>query len=175
LSTRDDLPEYGPRGYLPPKAAARARKIVLRERMGLGWPVAALAAALVIALAGVVFLRGWTSPPAEPWVAAGRLTAVAPGAVGVVPAPDLAGGVLLVRAAGDVRAFADPGEPVTYCAASGRLEGPRTVWSLDGRRAGGAGPSLSRLPVRVFDGTVYVDPSRSERLSPAPGDVPRGC
>jgi hypothetical protein len=166
-------PDYGPRGYLPARAAARARKIVLRDRMGLHWPIAALGAAVVIALAGAVFLQRWSSPPGAPWVAAGPLSAVDPGSAAVVAVPGLGERVLVVRAAGDVRAFAAPPGAVAYCAASGYLEAAGgEVWTLDGRAFGGRGQSLERLPVRVFDGVVYVNPSERHALPPIPGRRP---
>ena len=175
-SARSEEPEYGPGGYLPPRAAQRARKIVLRERMGLGWPLAAVGAAVVIALAGTVFLVRWSSPPEAPWVPAGPLQAVGPGAVAVLPVAGLTDGALVVRAAGDVRAFAAPAEPVVYCRSSGRLESSGgSVWGLDGRLLSEEGASLSRLPVRVFDGVVYVNPADGERLGERRGRAAPGC
>jgi hypothetical protein len=167
-------PEYGPAGYLPARAARRARKIVLRERMGIGWPLAALAAAVVIAIAGALFLRAWSSPPPPPWVAAGPLQ---PAATTVVPVAGLERGALIVRAAGDVRAFIAPPSAVTYCARSGHLESPDgAVWELDGRALSSAGPgSLPRIPVRVFDGTLYVNPAQAEAISARPGRTKAAC
>ena len=48
-------PEYGPGGYLPSKAAGRARKIVLRAPLGIGWIVASVVLAVVIAVVGIVY------------------------------------------------------------------------------------------------------------------------
>jgi hypothetical protein len=166
-------PEYGPSGYLPPRAAKRARKIMLREQMGLGWPLAALAAAAVIAVAGAVFLSMWSSPPPAPWMPAGPLSAVDPGEA---VALDAAGGVLVVRAGGRLGAFTAPVSEVTYCAKSGHLESPDgLVWSLDGRLLGGSGDSLRRLPVQAFEGVVYVDPTRGDRPPPRPGLARPAC
>lgn len=150
---------------------------MLRERMGLGWPIAALAAAIVIAIAGALFLRAWVSPPPPPWVAAGRLTAVEPGGAGVLAAPGLEHGALIVRAAGDVRAFAAPPVPLAYCVRSGHVESPEGgVWGLDGRQLGpGSGDSLQRVPVRVFDGMLYVNPTIREQLPARPGAAEAAC
>ena len=170
-------PDYGPRGYLPARASQRARKIVLRGRMSLGWPLAAVAAAVVIAVAGAVFLRVRSLPPPPPWVAAGPLQSTVPGAASVLLAPGLERGVLIVRAAGDVRAFAAPPQAVRFCARSGRLESPDgSVWGLDGRELGPpGGGSLLRIPVRVFDGTLYVDLTAGERPPARPGVAEAAC
>ncbi|MGH8909914.1 MAG: hypothetical protein ACRD0K_26315, partial [Egibacteraceae bacterium] len=167
----------GPGGYLPPRASQRARKIVLRARMGLGWPLAALAAAAVIAVAVALLLRAWSSPPPPPWVAAGPLQSVEAGATAVLPAPGLPRGALIVRAAGDVRAFTAPPVEAAYCARSGHLESAGgAVWGLDGRELGPPGlGSLERLPVRVFDGTLYVNPTQPEAAPARPGTAVAAC
>lgn len=172
----DQEPDYGPGGYLPPRAAQRARKIVLRERMGLQWPIAAIVAAAVVAAVGVVFLLRGAAPPQEPFVPVVRLTTLEPGAAETTAADGTE--VLLVRAAGGVHAFVAPGrvEP-RFCDASHRLEGGSRVWTLEGRLVGGAADatSLARLPVTVFDGQVFVDPT-SPRPPAGPsrtGESPR--
>lgn len=172
----DGQPEYGPGGYLPQRAAKRARKIVLRERMGLGWPLAALAAAAVIAIAGAVFLSTWSSPPPPPWEAAGPLSLVDPATV--LPIGGLDHGALIVRAGGGLRAFASPADPVAYCPPSGRLESASgAVWGLDGRLLSGqrGERSLRRIPVQVFDGTVYVNPTEGSALPARPGAATPVC
>ncbi|MGH8897771.1 MAG: hypothetical protein ACRDZ4_12305 [Egibacteraceae bacterium] len=168
--------EYGPSGYLPQRAAKRARKIVLRKRMGLGWPLAALAAAAVIAVAGTVFLSTWSSPPPPPWEAAGPLSLV--DRVTVLPAGGLDHGALIVRADGDLRAFAAPAAPVAYCAASAHLESAAgAVWGLDGRLLSDhrGERSLRRIPVRAFEGTVYVNPNAGDALPARPGVATPAC
>lgn len=168
--------EYGPSGYLPQRAAKRARKIVLRERMGLGWPLAALAAAAVIAVAGVLFLLTWSSPPPPPWKAAGPLSAVDGAAV--VPVGGLDHGVLIVRAGGGLLAFAAPAVPVAYCVASDHLESATgAVWGLDGRLLSDhlGEHSLRRIPVQVFDGTMYVNPAVGDALPSRPGVAAPVC
>lgn len=168
-SDSGEPPQFGPRGYLPPRAAQRARKIILREQMGLGWPIAAALAAVVVAVVGAAFLLGGEDPPASPYVNATTLEAVDPRAAKVVEAPG-AGPLLVVRAGGGVQVFHDA-EQVTYCPSSRRLEAPGAVWNLRGRRVGGQGPSLQPLPVKVHDGTVYVDPTRP---LPPPPPAPTG-
>jgi hypothetical protein len=168
--------EYGPSGYLPQRAAKRARKIVLRERMSLGWPLAALAAAAVIAVAGVLFLLTWSSLPPPPWRAAGPLSAVDEATV--VPVSGLDHGVLIVRAGGGLLAFAAPSDPVAYCVPSGHLESAAgTVWGLDGRLLSGqlSEQSLRRIPVQVFDGTVYVNPTVGNALPSRAGTAAPIC
>lgn len=169
-------PEYGPSGYLPQQAAKRARKIVLRERMSLGWPLAALAAAAVIAIAGAIFLSTWSSPPRPPWQAAGLLSRV--DRVTVLPVGGLDHGALIVRAGGSLAAFAAPADPVAYCAPSGHLESAAgAVWGLDGRLLSDhrRERSLQRIPVQVFDGTVYVNPIAGSAFPARPGVATPTC
>lgn len=161
-----DRPEFGPRGYVPPQAAKRARKIVLREPMGLGWPIAAVGAGLLVGLLGLVYLLTQTGPPGPPFQELGPLHAIDPRGAEVLAArPEP---VLVVRAGGGVRAFLAPGEAVSYCAASKRLEGSGgSVWTVDGRLAGGPGPSLTPVPVQVHDGVVYANPAAPSERPPA--------
>lgn len=159
-----DAPEFGPGGYLPARAARRARKIVLREEMSLGWPLASLAAGAVVLVAGAVFwLRG--GAPDEPFDPAVALAALEVGDAAVVTAGDVE--LLLVRAPGAVRAFRAPDEPAVWCGASDRLESRAgTVWQLDGRRVGGAGASLTPVPVEVHEEVVYAAPDAARRPVP---------
>jgi hypothetical protein len=157
----EEPPDFGPSGYLAPRAAKRARKIVLRERMGLGWPLAAVLAGVVIAVvAAVFFLR--TGPPGPPFVAVISIIDIAPGTA------ELGGeDVLVVRAAGRVRAFRAPGVPVWWCGRNRRLESAGSVWTIDGALTGGEGESLRPLETAVHDGRVYVD-LEDPRPAPAP-------
>lgn len=168
-------PDPGPRGYLPPRAARRARKIVLREPMGLGWPIAAVVAMVVVLAVGVTFLITRTGPPGPPAVAAGPLDAVPQGAAGVVEPPGDSVRLLVVRAGGRLRVFQAQGEAVRYCDESRRLEGDGRVWTLDGALVGGQGASLTPLPAQVHAGTLYVDPTRPGTALPAEprGETPR--
>lgn len=169
-SQTDDRPDFGPRGYLPQRAAQRARKIVLREQMGLGWPLAAATAAVVVAAVGAVFLLTRDEPPAPPYTPAVPLEQVDPRGAAVVDVAGI-GDVLVVRAGGGVQVFGAPERDAVYCPASGRLEAPGAVWNLNGRRVGGDGPSLQPVPTDVHGGTVYVDPTRRP---PPPSPLPAG-
>lgn len=163
---RDDRPAFGPSGYLPPRASARARKIVLRAPLGLQWVVGALVAGAIVVVAGVLFLRS-SGPPAAPFVATVTLDDVDEAAL--LPELD----ALLVTAGGPAVAFADVTErELAWCAASRRVEGvvdgtPATWHAGTGRGFGVT--SLERHPVVVHEGLAYVDPTR--RVSgPRPSD-----
>ncbi|HVL99055.1 MAG TPA: hypothetical protein VM324_07170 [Egibacteraceae bacterium] len=167
--------DFGPRGYLPRRAAQRARKIVLREQMGLGWPLAAVAAAVLVAVVGAVFLLTRATPPAPPFVPVAPIDAVDPAGA---TAFDVAGApfdVLVVRIGGGLRTFAAPEEPVVYCTASRRLESPERVWNLRGRLVGGEGESLRVLTALLHEGVVYVDPSPAAAPPPVPAGETPGC
>jgi hypothetical protein len=164
-----ERPDFGPSGYLPERAAKRARKIVLRAPLGLQWVVASLVAGLVVVVAGVLFLQRGADPPPPPWVEVGAVEDLHPAGV----AADL--DVLLVTGGGRVRAFVGA-EDVTYCPASNRLEAADgRVWSLTGRGFA-ATPSLSEHPTQLHDGRVYVDPTVSvPGPAPTSDEVEPGC
>lgn len=165
-------PAYGPGGYLPDRAARRGRKIVLRSRMGAAWPIAALLAAVLVAGTGAVFLATRAAPPGPPLVPVAPVSAVDPRGASVLRPHD-GHRIVVVRAGGGVRAFAAPARAVAWCAASGRLESPRSVWDAEGRLLGGPGRSLRALPVTVFAGDLYVNFTSSIRPPPAPGSAQR--
>jgi nitrite reductase/ring-hydroxylating ferredoxin subunit len=171
----EEGPEFGPRGYVPPQAAKRARKIVLREPMGLGWPIAAVTAGVLLGLLGLVYLLTQTGPPGPPFATAGPLSGVDPRGAAVLHADTTP--VLVVRAGGGVRAFLAPEQTVAYCAASKRLEGDDgSVWTVDGRLTGGPGASLTPIPVQVHDGVVYADPRHPVAPPPpAPAGAEPAC
>lgn len=163
-------PEFGPRGYLPERAAKRARKIVLRAPLGLQWVVASVVAGAVVVVAGILLLTRGGDAPDAPYVAVGPVEDVAGQ---VVYDDDL--DLLLVGLGGRVRAFDSPAD-VGYCDASRRLESPAgEVWSLTGRGAGGV-PSFAEHPTVTSDGVLYVDPSAAT-TPPTPTDDPvaPGC
>lgn len=168
-------PEYGPAGYLPERAARRARKVILRGRMGLGWPLAAVAAGTLVLVAGVAFLLTRTAPPGPPYAPLVAIDDVDPRAASVVPGAGRE--FVVVRAGGGVRVFRAPGPAVAYCPVSRRLEAADgTVWALSGRVVGGPGGSLAPVPAQVFRGTLYVDPARQlPPPSPQPGDAAPAC
>ena len=168
----DNAPDFGPGGYLPSKAAKRARKIVLREQMGFGWPMAAIAAALLVGVAGVAFLRSSSQPPAAPFQAVGEIAAVEASGAGVLGTG--AAKVLVVRAAGPVRVFAAEAATPIWCPETRRLESPDAAWTADGRSVFGSAPSLQPLRSVVFDGVLYVDltPSLPRPAAGPPGARP---
>ena len=51
-------PEFGPRGYLPPRASKRARKIVLRAPMSLAWVIAPLVIGVILLIVGWIYFLG---------------------------------------------------------------------------------------------------------------------
>lgn len=174
MTSEEEQPEFGPAGYLPRRAAQRARKIVLREQMGLGWVLAAVAAGIVLVGVGVALLLTRPSAPGPTFAAVAPLTAIDPAGSEVVRADGAA--VLVVRAGGGVRAFAAPDADVRYCAASRRLEATGRVWNLRGRLVGGDGASLRPLTTRVHEGVVYVDPTGGAAPPPtAGGDERPAC
>lgn len=166
--------EFGPGGYLPPRAAQRARKIVLREQMGLHWPIAAVVAGLLIVLVTLPFVLGQSDPPGPPAVQVGPLAQIDPSGDGVVDA----GGtpVLVVRAGGVLRAFVDPPAGARWCPASRRIEAPDgRIWTAEGRLIAGDGASLDRGQAQAHDDVLYVDPTPVAGPEPIPGDAEPGC
>lgn len=159
-----ERPDFGPGGYLPERASKRARKIVLRAPLGLQWVVASVVAGVAVLIAGAVFLTSSGDPPGAPFVEVGELAAI--GDAATLEVGDER--VLVVTAAGRVRAFAEA-EGVVFCAPARQLENADgRVWSLTGRGLGG-GASLDEHPVVVVDGQLYLDPSRTV-AGPAPTD-----
>lgn len=176
----EEPPAFGPSGYLPDRAARRARKIVLRAPLGVQWVVGALLVGVVVLVAGWFALR--PSIPDPPFV---ELPASAvPSAAGETPTVVALDGrdVLVLGVLGRPRAF-DWSEPTTavpaYCPESGLLEAPDgSLWRATGRGVEGT-PSLVELPVSVVDGRVFVDPTDpfppldpDDASSPAPGCTP---
>lgn len=145
-------PDFGPRGYLPDRAARRARKIVLRERMGVGWPLAAVFAAMLVLAGGVAYVVAAGRPPGPPFTLLAPVAAAPPdGAV-------LVEGRLLLRAGGSLLVFVAPSADAVWCPASGAIESGLlgAVWARSGRVLGGATDPLLRVPAQVFDGDVYA-------------------
>jgi hypothetical protein len=145
-------PGFGPRGYLPDRAARRARKIVLRAPLGLQWVVAAVVAGLVVLIAGLLVIDRAGTPPGPPWEPLG--------AVADLPASawDPATGILVVHVGGRVRAFEAP-EGIVYCEPSNRLEHPDgRVWALTGRAHAGFA-SLRPVATLTVSGMAYLDPT----------------
>jgi hypothetical protein len=145
-------PGFGPRGYLPDRAARRARKIVLRAPLGLQWVVAALIAGLVVLIAGLLVLDRAGSPPGPPWESLGVVEDLP------MSSWDPGTGILVVHVGGRVRAFEAP-EGTAYCAPSNRLEHPDgRVWALTGRAHAGS-TSLRPVATLTVSGVAYLDPT----------------
>jgi hypothetical protein len=175
MTDQGSTPDFGPGGYLPPRAAKRARKIVLREQMGFGWPLAAVAASLLVAIAGGAYLYASNRAPGPPFVAAGQLTSVPAGEAQLI-GDQGDQRALVVRAGGSVRAFRAAGPEVSWCEESGRIETARSAWGPDGRLLHGQGQSLQPLRSVVRFGVVYVDFTTAlPRPEPALGGEPPVC
>lgn len=162
-------PGFGPSGYLPDRAARRARKIVLRAPLGLQWVIASLVAGLVILIAGVLLLGRASAHPGPPWAALGPVESLTASSF------DGPSGLLIVNVGGRVRAFSAP-DGVTYCPASNRLEHPDgRVWALTGRGTDGQA-SLAPVPTLTVSGIAYVD-ATAVGVPLAPVDEPTrpGC
>lgn len=171
-----EQPDYGPRGYLPPRAAKRARKIILREPMGLQWAIAAVVAGVLVLLAGGALFLLRSGPPSAPFVPVGEIARIDPRGAGTLAlGADRA--VLVLRGAGGVAVFDDPGVPVAWCPPRSLLVArDDAAWSPGGRLVGGDGESLARLPSQVHDGVLYVDiEADGTRLPPRPGTGPTTC
>ena len=164
-------PKFGPGGYLPERAAKRARKIVLRAPLGLQWVVGAVVVGIVVVTVGVFYLTTRGAPPGEPYVEIGPVDALRPARF------DADRSVLFLAASGPVRAFIAPdGTRPVWCEQSGRLESTSgRVWSPTGRALDG-GDSLAEHPTLVVDGVVYLDPTRRlEPPMPEERDVTPAC
>jgi hypothetical protein len=169
----DAAPGYGPRGYLPERAARRARKIILREQMGLGWPLAAITAGVVLAVVGIAFILR-SGPPGAPYAPAGAIDALARNSAQVMRVEGTNQEVLAVRGGGTVRVFAAPADPLRFCEESRRLESPSgAVWTLEGILVGGEEASLRPASSLVYDGVLYVDTVALDTAEPVRAS-PRG-
>lgn len=190
----DDQPAFGPPGYLPERAARRARKIVLRAPLGLQWIIAAGVVGIVVLAAGVVFLTRAGRPPGPPFTRVGPADTLVSGRQDTGVVSDVSDGVtrgtydprrqvLYLRAGGRIRAFAIPdrladaaspaaggGRLPVWCPSSRHLEAAGgQVWSPTGRALNG-GRSLVSYPVVVVDGIVYANFTQPPP-APAPTDV----
>ncbi|CAN5877619.1 hypothetical protein BH24ACT15_BH24ACT15_34230 [soil metagenome] len=167
--------EFGPGGYLPPRAAKRARKIVLRQQMGLHWPIAAGVAGALILLVIIPLVWSSQGPPGAPYVPAGPLSAIDASTDGVV---DVQGRqVLILRGGGVLQAFVAVPPDARYCPQSRRIESPTgDVWTAQGRLIAGQGASLDQARALAHDGTLYVDVSDpTPGLPPLLGDQQSAC
>lgn len=164
----DDDPDFGPSGYLPPRASQRARKIILRAPLGLQWVVAAVVAGLVVLAAALVFFRASSGPPASPYEPVGELAELPDLVVTTIAGEEVA----VLTAGGRPRAFAVSDGPggIRYCPGPNRLVADEgQVWLPTGRGLGGA-PSLDEHPAVTHDGILYVDVTRVAEGPPATDD-----
>jgi hypothetical protein len=160
----DDPPEFGPGGFLPERAAHRARKIILRAPLGMQWIVASLVAGVVVVAASLWVLQGPASELNDPWVALGPVTSFGQADFNDEHA------VLVVTAAGRIRVFTGAAD-VTFCAPSRQLEATDgRVWRLTGRGTNGI-PSLVEVVSQVHRDVVYIDPTRMREPEPPSADV----
>jgi len=148
-------PETGERyGYLPRRAANR--KLVIRAQLGLPWVLAALGAALLVLVAGLAFFLSRPSEPGGSYVSQGALKSYPEQAT----SPLRDGSGWLDRRTG----LAAVAGPVSFCPADGGWVGPDgRRYDEDGRSDSGEG--LTLWAVRAAGGKVYVDRTRSTRVT----------
>jgi hypothetical protein len=148
-------PETGERyGYLPRKAANR--KLVIRAQLGLPWVLGALGAAALLLVAGVAFWLSRPGEPGRPYESQGALAAYPEQAV--APLRDRSG--WLDRRTG----LAAVAGPVAFCPADGGWVAPDgRRYDAEGRSESGEG--LALWAVRAQSGKVYVDRTRTVRVS----------
>lgn len=139
---------YGPSGYLPSRASARARKIVLRAPLGIQWVIASVVAGVVVVVAGTWFLSRTSQPPPPPFEA----TIAVADLDGLAALRD---GVVAVAAGGPVRVYLVPPSAV-LCPINGRIEASNGSWSASTGRGFGT-ESLPRHPSLVHAEVVWVD------------------
>lgn len=157
-------PDFGPGGYLPERAARRARKIILRAPLGLHWIVAAVVAGVVVVSASLWVLRGPASELSAPWIDLGSVATF--GEADFRADHD----VLVVTAAGRIRVFQNASD-VAFCASTRQLETPDgRVWRLTGRGTANT-PSLVEVVSQVHRDVLYIDLTRTRPVEPPSGDV----
>ncbi len=141
-----------------------------RGRLGLGWVVAPLVvgAVLVVAVWLVLFRSQAPGGTFEP---VGSAASFPEGRARAVDLP----GVFIGRTGGQLFAVAqEDGCSLTFCGTH-YLDCRGAEYGLDGTSA--TGGSLDVLPLRIYKGTVYVDPAHPVAGSPAPAPTgsPQTC
>ena len=132
-----------------------------RGRLGLGWVVAPLVvgAVLVVAVWLVLFRSQAPGGTFEP---VGPAPSFAEGQARAVDLP----GVFIGRTGGQLFAVSqEDGCSLTFCGTH-FLDCRGAEYGLDGTSA--TGGSLDLLPLRIYRGTVYVDPAHPVAGFPAP-------
>jgi hypothetical protein len=150
--------------WLPPKAKLRARKLILRSQLGLPWLLGALAAALLILVAGALLLVQ-SGRPGAPWALVGPAGRFPEGTVAQTPLAGSATGDVLVidRRGGAARGFVAGAGNCDVVADGDGFSRPcqEARWDADGRPpAGSPGQALRPVRVRLAGGGLYVDLGR---------------
>jgi hypothetical protein len=155
-------PQTGERfGYLPRKAAQR--KIIIRRTLGLPWVLAALAAALLIAVAGIGFLLSDPGRPPRRYADQGALTAYPAGQVTALPS-----GAGWVDRRATVSVWLTRAD---FCPGDGGWAAGATRWDAAGRTRDGR-DNLLAAATRVAQGRLYVAAQQTRRVAgAAPADL----
>jgi hypothetical protein len=124
-----------------------------RGTLGINWVIGSIAAALVILLAGTLFFTRLARPPA-PFRPVGAVESFAPGT-----AREVLGGVYVGRAgSGQPFAVAEPPNCPLEVTHRGYRDCLDFGYGFDGHPLG-RGESLTTLPVEVYRGEIYIDPT----------------
>src|SRR2546427_11360958 len=134
-----------------------------RGRLGLGWVIAPLVMGAIL-LAAVWFLLFRPSAPGGTYEPVGPASSFPDGAARRVGLP----GIFVGRTGGQLFAVVqEDGCTLTVCSTH-YVDCRGAPYGLDGKSTGGGPGALDLLPLRVFDGTVFVDPDHPVVRSPAP-------
>jgi hypothetical protein len=136
-----------------------------RGRLGLGWVIAPLVVGAVLAFSGWYFLLR-SNPPSGSFVPVGAAASFAEGTARPVGVPS----VFVGRTGG--RLFAvmrRDGCTLSFC--RGKYVDCRGVEYGIGGDASDLAGALDLLPLKVYRGTVYVDPDHPADRSPAPAPL----
>ena len=148
-----------PRFHIRPPGVKTGSRIgplgPFRGTLGIQWIVGAIAVGLVLVLATTyAWVRG--AKPQEPFEVVGSVESIAPGS-----ASEVFGGVYVGRApSGQAYAVA---QPAPNCPLEVTSRGYRDCsdlgYGFDGQPLGRATQPLPRLPLEVYRGDIYVNPT----------------
>jgi hypothetical protein len=146
-----------PRIHIRPPGVKTGSKIgplgPFRGTLGIQWVIGSIAVALLIVLAGTLFYTRLTRPPA-PFRPVGEVESFAPGT-----AREVLGGVYVGRASsGRPFAVAEPPNCPLEVTRRGYRDCLDFGYGFDGHPLG-RGEPLVTLPLKVFRGDIYVDPT----------------